>query len=71
MTTEHRCSSCTMPIESGTLCEHCSDDQGDLRPFEELFERMVQWTLKNHAGRDARRGGEGDARLHGPAALVA
>ena len=47
---ETACQSCTMPIESGTLCTHCSDDQGALRPFDELFARMVQWTLRNKPG---------------------
>ena len=44
------CASCTMPIESGTLCVHCADEDGNLRPFEELFERMVQWTLSHERG---------------------
>ncbi|MBL8752622.1 MAG: hypothetical protein JNK15_04920 [Planctomycetes bacterium] len=34
-----------MPIETGALCPHCGDKHGKLRPFGELFERMVQWTL--------------------------
>jgi hypothetical protein len=37
-----------MPIEDGTYCEYCSDTNGQLQPFEERFERMVQWTM----GRD-------------------
>lgn len=47
MTETHKCQSCTMPIETGVLCQHCSDDSGDLRPFDELFPRMVQWSMKN------------------------
>jgi hypothetical protein len=37
-----------MPIEDGTYCEYCTDEHGSLQPFEERFERMVQWTM----GRD-------------------
>ena len=48
--TELKCSSCTMPIESGTLCQYCSDDNGQLRAFDEIFGRMVQWTLSNEEG---------------------
>ena len=42
-----RCSSCTMPIESGSLCRFCGDEHGELRPFDELFPRMLQWTLRH------------------------
>ena len=52
MTETTNCLSCTMPIESGTLCPHCSNEAGELRPFGELFERMVQWTLTNEAELD-------------------
>jgi hypothetical protein len=38
-----RCESCSMPIESGHYCQYCADDQGNLQPFEERFERMLQW----------------------------
>ncbi|MCA8973428.1 MAG: hypothetical protein KDC98_01840 [Planctomycetes bacterium] len=41
--TNTRCQSCTMPIESGTWCQHCSDEHGALRQFDDMFERMVQW----------------------------
>jgi len=32
-----------MPIESGSYCRYCADEHGNLQPFEERFERMVQW----------------------------
>ncbi len=32
-----------MPIETGKYCQYCADEKGDLQPFEERFERMVQW----------------------------
>ena len=38
-----------MPIEDGTYCEYCTDQGGQLQPFEERFERMVQWTMKQGA----------------------
>lgn len=40
---EHHCHSCGMNIETGILCNYCTDDKGELLPFEEQFERMVQW----------------------------
>jgi hypothetical protein len=48
--TANRCHSCTMPIEAGTLCQYCGDEHGKLRPFAELFERMVQWTQTQAPG---------------------
>jgi hypothetical protein len=38
-----QCQSCAMPIESGIYCQYCADEKGNLQPFEERFERMVQW----------------------------
>ncbi|HNO77475.1 MAG TPA: hypothetical protein PKN33_05385 [Phycisphaerae bacterium] len=49
MTDTTRCESCTMPIESGTLCEHCTDENGALQPFDERFPRMVQWAMHQDA----------------------
>jgi len=40
------CESCGMPIETGPYCQHCVDDKGKLQPFEERFERMVQWQAR-------------------------
>jgi hypothetical protein len=45
-TMNHPCESCGMPIESGPYCRYCIDEQGKLQPFDERFERMVQWQLK-------------------------
>ncbi|MEK6748813.1 MAG: hypothetical protein AABY83_06360 [Pseudomonadota bacterium] len=39
----HNCQSCGMSIESGTYCPYCVDATGQLQPFEERFERMLQW----------------------------
>ena len=47
---QHRCESCTMPIESGTLCQYCADEEGALRPFPEVFDRMVQWSRRQDEG---------------------
>jgi hypothetical protein len=30
-----------MPIETGRYCRYCVDQQGQLQPFEERFERMI------------------------------
>ena len=49
------CESCGMPMATaedhapghpdGVLCKHCAPD-GTLGPFEERFERMVQWSMR-------------------------
>ncbi len=39
----HTCESCGMPIEAAQYCQYCADENGNLQPFEERFERMVQW----------------------------
>lgn len=45
MNHNHACQSCGMPIESGAYCNYCTNAEGQLQPFEERFERMVQWLL--------------------------
>lgn len=40
------CESCGMPIEAGPYCQYCVDASGKLQPFEERFERMVQWQAR-------------------------
>lgn len=45
-TTEISCESCGMPIESGRYCGYCTDAQGNLQPFDERFERMVDWQAR-------------------------
>jgi hypothetical protein len=40
------CQSCAMPIEAGPYCSHCVDERGALQPFDERFERMVQWQAR-------------------------
>ncbi len=35
-----------MPIDSGIYCHYCVDENGNLQSFEERFEKMVQWSLK-------------------------
>jgi hypothetical protein len=52
MTNQHACESCSMPIDSGVYCQHCSDDQGNLQPFEERVERFMSWTLRDHPDLD-------------------
>jgi hypothetical protein len=42
----HVCDSCGMPIEAGPYCRHCIDESGKLQPFEERFERMMQWQAR-------------------------
>ncbi len=45
---QKQCESCAMPIESGVYCRYCADEQGNLQPFEERFERMVQWMSRQN-----------------------
>jgi hypothetical protein len=47
-----KCESCGMSIESGPYCNHCLDGDGKLQPFDERFERMVQWQLRAKPGVD-------------------
>lgn len=49
----HPCESCSMPIEVGRYCEHCTDERGELQPFEIRFEKMIAWqaTQSPHATR--------------------
>ena len=42
------CESCSMPIETGRYCVHCTDADGNLQPFDERFERMVAWQARRH-----------------------
>ncbi len=53
--TKTQCESCTMPIESGQYCSYCSDADGQLKPFDDRFESMVSWTLREDSSlsRDA------------------
>jgi hypothetical protein len=47
---KHPCESCSMPIESGTYCSYCVTATGELQPFEERFEKMVGWQLRQKPG---------------------
>lgn len=40
------CQSCSMPIESGPYCPHCSGPNGQLIGFDECVERFGQWTRR-------------------------
>jgi hypothetical protein len=42
------CESCSMPIETGRYCEHCTDADGNLQPFDERFARMTSWQARRH-----------------------
>ena len=54
-----QCQSCGMNIDSGMYCAYCVDAQGQLQPFEERFERMVQW---QHGREPALARAEAEAR---------
>ena len=42
------CESCSMPIESGRYCAHCTDEAGNLQAFEDRFERMIGWEQRRN-----------------------
>lgn len=46
MSDKHPCESCSMPIETGRYCQHCTDSAGNLQPFDERFERMIAWQAR-------------------------
>jgi hypothetical protein len=46
MSHDHSCESCSMPIETGRYCPYCTNDKGELQPFEERFEKMVSWQAR-------------------------
>lgn len=50
MTDQHPCESCSMPIETGRYCPYCVNDRGELQPFDERFEKMVGWQLRQKPG---------------------
>jgi hypothetical protein len=41
------CESCGMSIEAGPYCHYCVGADGKLQPFDERFERMVQWQMRH------------------------
>jgi hypothetical protein len=47
---KHACESCSMPIETGTHCNYCVTETGELQSFEERFEKMVGWQLRQKPG---------------------
>lgn len=46
------CESCSMPIETGRYCAHCTDAEGNLQGFEERFAAMTTWRLDREPGLD-------------------
>ncbi len=46
MTVTDTCESCGMTIETGRYCSYCTDSTGALQPFDERFERMVDWQAR-------------------------
>ena len=47
---KHPCESCSMPIESGRYCQYCVTEAGELQPFDERFEKMVGWQMRQKPG---------------------
>jgi hypothetical protein len=46
----HRCESCSMPIETGSYCQYCVTETGELQPFNERFDKMVSWQIRQKPG---------------------
>ena len=57
------CESCGMSIENGPYCQYCIGSDGKLQPFEERFERMVQWQMRQKPGQ-SRAAAESDTRKY-------
>ncbi len=49
------CESCSMPIESGRYCAHCTDADGELQDFDTRFAAMVSWQRRRHPLRSIER----------------
>jgi hypothetical protein len=47
---KHPCESCSMPIESGIYCSYCVTPSGELQPFDQRFENMVSWQMRQRPG---------------------
>jgi hypothetical protein len=47
---DHRCESCSMPIETGTYCKYCVTKTGELQSFDERFEKMVAFQMRQKPG---------------------
>jgi hypothetical protein len=39
-----------MPIETGPYCQYCVDEKGNLQAFDDRFERMIGWTVRQEPG---------------------
>jgi hypothetical protein len=50
MSDKHPCESCSMPIETGAYCQYCLTEAGELQSFDERFEKMVGWQLRQKPG---------------------
>lgn len=56
MTATTNCESCGQPLleaadhalgdPASPLCRQCTDESGQLRPFEERLERTTQWAIR-------------------------
>ncbi|MEC4725322.1 hypothetical protein HWQ46_07160 [Shewanella sp. D64] len=44
---EMHCGSCGMVIDhEGEYCQYCVDDNGSLKPYEEVFAKMERWLAR-------------------------
>ncbi len=48
-TAKHPCQACTMPIPSGPYCTHCSNETGELKPFDDRFENMIGFVQRRQS----------------------
>ncbi len=57
MSDQKSCESCGMPLRSkedfgggrmdNSYCAHCTDTEGDLKPYEEVLENMKNFAVRN------------------------
>jgi hypothetical protein len=39
-----------MPIDTGRYCSHCTTESGALQSFEDRFEKMIGWQMRQKPG---------------------
>ena len=59
---QSHCHSCGMPTE-GRYCEYCVDDQGNLKPREEIRAGLTQWLASWGSDKNADYGSRADHYL--------
>jgi hypothetical protein len=62
---KHPCESCSMPIESGIYCSYCVTPSAELQPFDQRFENMVSWQMRQTPGLSRAQAEKDTKSIHG------